>query len=58
MWGIYFVFIFRFIQGECNLNAVVNFYHESYVNELLVGEIFIHLFNKQPSYKLDVSFYK
>ncbi|KAH8857142.1 DnaJ likeubfamily C member 13 [Schistosoma japonicum] len=39
--------------GECNLNSVLSFTHESYAQELLIGEVFVRLYNKQPAYSLD-----
>nr|CAH8867302.1 unnamed protein product [Trichobilharzia regenti] len=39
--------------GECNLNSVLTFTHEAYAQELLIGEVFVRLYNKQPSYALD-----
>ncbi|CAH8642884.1 unnamed protein product [Schistosoma rodhaini] len=39
--------------GECNLNSVLSFTHESYAQELLIGEVFVRLYNKQPAYTLD-----
>lgn len=39
--------------GEADLNAVKTFEHKTLQGELLVGEIFVRIFNKQPAFPLD-----
>ncbi|KAL3317069.1 DnaJ subfamily C member 13 [Cichlidogyrus casuarinus] len=40
-------------QGECNLHAAAQFVHSSFANELLIGEIFIRIYNSQTDFPLD-----
>ncbi|VDK38091.1 unnamed protein product [Taenia asiatica] len=39
--------------GEADLDAVKTFEHKTFQGELLVGEIFVRIFNKQPTFPLD-----
>ncbi|KAA3681187.1 DnaJ subfamily C member 13, partial [Paragonimus westermani] len=39
--------------GECDLDAASRFVHSTYAHELLIGEVFVRLYNKQPSYQLE-----
>lgn len=43
-------------QGEVDLDAVNSFGYETFQGELLIGEIFVRIFNKQPTFPIDVSF--
>ncbi|KAL5969309.1 hypothetical protein TSMEX_002951 [Taenia solium] len=40
-------------MGEADLDAVKTFEHKTFQGELLVGEIFVRIFNKQPTFPLD-----
>uniref|UniRef100_A0A0R3XB42 DUF1741 domain-containing protein n=1 Tax=Hydatigena taeniaeformis TaxID=6205 RepID=A0A0R3XB42_HYDTA len=40
-------------RGEVDLDAVKTFEHKTFQGELLVGEIFVRIFNKQPTFPLD-----
>ncbi|VDP87172.1 unnamed protein product [Echinostoma caproni] len=39
--------------GECDLNAATRFVHSTYAQELLIGEVFVRLYNRHPSYQLE-----
>ncbi|CAL8068163.1 unnamed protein product [Calicophoron daubneyi] len=39
--------------GDCDLEAVTRFTHSTYAHQLIIGEVFVRLYNKQPSYQLE-----
>ncbi|CAH8660299.1 unnamed protein product, partial [Dicrocoelium dendriticum] len=41
------------LPGDCDLHAPSHFTHSAYAHELLIGEVFVRLYNKQPSYQLE-----
>ena len=41
-------------QGECDPSYGADFVFDIHAKELIVGEIFVRIFNEQPSYPLEV----
>ena len=41
-------------QGECDPSLGSDFVFEIHAKELIVGEIFVRVYNEQPTYPLEV----
>lgn len=42
------------IQGECDPSFGADFVYSVYEKELIIGEIFVRVYNEQPAYPLEV----
>ena len=52
----YFYFILHLIafQGECDQSFGADFEFDIHSKELIVGEIFVRIYNEQPTFPLEV----